>query len=171
MKKPHTALFVAPTGVGNIALGLLEKEYKNHFDFIIIICPTLKHNEMYRSREWFWTDPRVISIEPGNPLFDWIKMVSNELAGSKTLFLVDDIIADEKLDKRRQPLLELVILGRHRGHLLWLLMQSYTGVPLNIRRQAKMFYVWLQKKQGDWVAIHEENEVIKMQGEIANVKE
>ena len=98
-------------------------------------------------------------------------MVSNELAGSKTLSLVDDIIADETLDKQRQPLLELAISGRHRGHSLWLLTQSYTGVPLNIRRQAKMLYVWYQKKQGDWDAVHEESKVIKMQGEIANVKE
>ena len=45
MKEPHTALFVAPIGVGktHLALELLEKEYKNYFDFIIIICPTLKH--------------------------------------------------------------------------------------------------------------------------------
>ena len=101
IKEPHTALFVAPTGIGktHLALNLLEKEYINHFDFIIIICPKLKHNETYRSREWFWTNPRIISIEAGNHLFDWIKMVGNELAGSKTLFLVDDIIADEKLDK------------------------------------------------------------------------
>ena len=53
MKEPHTALFIAPTGVEktHLALDLLEKEYKNHFDFIIIICPTLKHNETYRSRK------------------------------------------------------------------------------------------------------------------------
>ena len=39
MKEPHTALFVAPTRVGKIhlALNLLEKEYQNHFDFIIIL--------------------------------------------------------------------------------------------------------------------------------------
>ena len=101
MKELHVVLFIAPTGIGKThsALDLLEKEYINHFNYIVIICPTLKHNEMYRSREWFWTDPRVISIEPGNCLFDWIKIVGNELAGSKTLFLVNDIIADEKLDK------------------------------------------------------------------------
>ena len=101
-------------GVGkmHLALDLLRKEYKSHFNYIVIIWQTLKHNEMYRSREWFWTDPRIISIEPGNCLFDWIKMVGNELAGSKTLFLVDDIIANEKLDKQRQPLLELVIWGQ-----------------------------------------------------------
>ena len=67
MKEPHTALFVAPAGVGktHLALDLLEKEYKNHFHFIIIICPTLRHNETYRSREWFWTNPHIILVEPG----------------------------------------------------------------------------------------------------------
>ena len=49
MFEPHTALFVAPAGVGetHLALDLLKKEYKNHFDFIIIICPMLKHNSTY----------------------------------------------------------------------------------------------------------------------------
>ena len=97
MKEPHTALFVAQTGVGktHLALDLLEKECKNYFDFIIIICPMLKHNETYRSRKWVWTDPEVILIEPGNSLYSWIEKMGNFLAGSKTLFLIDDIIANE----------------------------------------------------------------------------
>ena len=39
MKEPHTALFVAPTGVGKThsALSLLETEYINDFNFIVII--------------------------------------------------------------------------------------------------------------------------------------
>ena len=57
-----------------------------------------------------------------------IEKISNLLVGDKTLFLIDDIIADETLDKCRQPLLELAISGRHRGHSLWLLTQSYTAV-------------------------------------------
>ena len=41
MKEPHTALFIAPIGVGktHLALSLLETEYRNHFDFIVIIAP------------------------------------------------------------------------------------------------------------------------------------
>ena len=119
MKEPHTALFVAPTGVGktHLALSLLENEYRNHFDFIVIICPTLAHNETYKSQGWVWNDPDVIPIEPGNRLYYLIEKISNLLAGSTTLFLIDDIIADETLNKRRQPLLELAILGKHRGHL------------------------------------------------------
>ena len=163
MKEPHTALLVSPVGVGkmHLALNLLEKEYKNHFDFIIIICPTLKHNKTYRSRKWVWTDPEVIVIEPGNQLYYWIEKVGYLLAGSKTLFLTDDIITDETLDKRRQSLSELAISGRHRGHLLWLLTQSYTAVPKNIRRQAKMLYIWYPKSRTDLNVIHEENNVIE----------
>ena len=99
-----------------------------------------------------------------------IEKISNLLAGSKTLSLIDDIIADETLDKRRQLLLELAISGRHRGHSLWLLTQSYTAVPNNIRRQAKMLYVWYPKNRSDLNVIHEENDVIGP-GELARVKE
>ena len=70
MKEPHTALFIAPNGVGKtqLALNLLENEYRNYFDLIVIICPMLAHNEMYKSRGWVWNDPDVIPIEPGNQL-------------------------------------------------------------------------------------------------------
>ena len=149
MKEPHTALFVAPTGVGKThsALSLLENEYRNHFDFIVIICPTLKNNSTYKIRSWVWNDPDVILIEPGNQLHYLIEKISNLSAGDKTIFLIDDIIANETLDKHCQPLLELAISGRHRGHSLWLLTQSYTAIPNNIRRQGKILYVWYPKKQ------------------------
>ena len=149
MKEPHTALFVAPTGVGktHLALSLLETEYRNHFNFIVIIFPTLRYNATYKNQSWVWNDPDVIPIEPGYQLYYLIEKISNLLTGDKTLFLIDNIIADETLDKRRQPLLELAILGRHRGHSLWLLTHSYTAFHNNIMRQAKMLYVWYPKKQ------------------------
>ena len=86
-----------------------------------------------------------------------------------TLFLIDDIIADEALDKHHQPLLELAISGRHRQHSLWLLTQSYTAVPNNIRRQAKMLDIWYPKNRTDLNTIYEENDVIGP-GELARVK-
>ena len=98
-----------------------------------------------------------------------IEKIGNLLAGDKTLFLIDDIIADETLDKRHQPLLELVTLGRHRGHSLWLLTQSYTAVPNNIKRQAKLLYFWYPKNRTDLNTIHEENDVIGPE-ELARVK-
>ena len=171
MKEPHTALFVAPTGVGktHLALSLLETEYRNHFDFIVIICPILRHNSTYKNRSWVWNDPNVIPMEPGNQLYYLIEKISNLLAGDKTLFLIDDIIADETLDKHRQPLLELAISGRQRGHSLRLLTQSYTAIPNNIRRQAKMLHAWYPKNRTDLTTIHEENDVIGPE-ELARLK-
>ena len=97
-----------------------------------------------------------------------IKKISNLLAGSKTLFLTNDIITNEARDKSRQPLLGLAVSGRHRSHSLWLLTQSYTAIPNNIR-QAKMLYVWYPKNRTDLNTIHEENDVIEME-ELARVK-
>ena len=164
-------MFIAPTGVGktHLALSLLETEYKNHFDFIVIIFPTSRYNSTYKNRSWVWNDSDVIPIEPGNNLYHLIEKISNLLTGDKTLFLIDDIIADETLDKLRQPLLELAISGRHRGHSLWLLTQSYTAIPNNIRRQAKMLYLWYPKNKTDLNTIQEENDVIGPE-ELARVK-
>ena len=77
MNEPHIALFVAPTGVGktHLALNLLENEYRNHYDFIIIICPTPAHNSTYKSQGWVWTDPKVIPIEPDNNLYYLIQKI------------------------------------------------------------------------------------------------
>ena len=97
-----------------------------------------------------------------------IEKISNLLAGDETLFLIDDI-ANETLDKRHQLLLELAILGRHRDHSLWLLAQLYTAIPNNIRRQAKMLYVWYPKNRTDLNTIYEENDVIGLE-ELARVK-
>ena len=93
MKEPHTALFVAPAGVGksHLALDLLEREYFNYFGFTVIICTTLRYNETYLHRKWFWTDPHINQIEPGCRLYNWIEKLSDILARSKTLFLIDRI--------------------------------------------------------------------------------
>ena len=113
--------------------------------------------------------PDVIPVEPGNQLYYLIEEISNLPAGSKTLFLIDDIMADEALDKRRQPILELAISGHHRQPSLWLLTQLYTAIPNNIRRQAKMLYIWYPKNRTDLNIIHEENDIIEM-GELARIK-
>ena len=118
---------------------------------------------------WVWSDPDVIPIEPGNQLYHLIEKISNLLTGDKTLLLIDDIIADETVDKRRQPLLELLISGKHRGHSLWLLTQSYTAIPNNVRRQAKMLYVWYPENRTGLNTIHKENDVIGPE-ELARVK-
>ena len=91
MKEPHTALFIAPTGVGktHLALNLLETEYRDHFNFIVIICPTLEHNETYRSRGWVWNS----IAEKCFDIWGILKMVSvKSVESSNKCFSVNHII-------------------------------------------------------------------------------
>ena len=57
-KFPHSAMFVGVTDCGKteFLLQLLEIKYKNHFEFIIILCPTVLDNMTYLSRKWILDD-------------------------------------------------------------------------------------------------------------------
>ena len=81
------------------------------------------------------------------------------LSGYKTLYIIDDVIANKDLDKRRQPLLELSISGRHRGQYLWLLTQSYLAYQ-KIEGEDQGYFVWYPKARIDLKMIHYENDVL-----------
>ena len=162
VQDPCTAIFTGPTGCGKtrLVLDLLKNQYARHFENIVILCPTILWNETYQQTSFLWADDYVFLIDPEDQMFEWIEKLSRIFAGQETLFIADDIIADEKLDKKRQPLLELAISGRHRKHSLWLLTQSYTAVPKNLRRQCKMLYTWYPKDRSDMKLINEETNLI-----------
>ena len=162
IKDPYTTIFTGQTecGKNHSVLDLIEKEHKKHFDYIVVICPTVWINETYHVRDWIKNDDRVWLIEPNDNLYQWIGKLSQLLLRFETLFIIDDIIANKDLDKRRQPLLELSISGRHRSHYLWLLTQSYSAVPKDFRRQTKAIFIWHPKERGYLKMIHDENDVL-----------
>ena len=105
-------------------------------------------------------DYKVWLIEPNENRYQCIRKLSELLRFLEVLLIIDDIIANESLDKRRQPPLELSILGRHRGYYLWLLTQSYLPVPKNLKKQAKAIFVWYPKERADLRTIHDEIHVL-----------
>ena len=172
VKQAHTAIFSGPTSCGKTqkVLDLIEKEYKHHFENIVILCPTLRWNKTYLERSWIWKDGYIFVFEPKRNLFELIEKLSELFSGEETLFIVDDMISDETLDKKRQPLLELAISGRHRQHSLWLLTQSYTAVPKNLRRQKKQLFTWYPSEKSDLKIIDEETNLMNSE-ELAKIKE
>ena len=171
VKIPHTAIFSGPTSCGKteLILNLMENEYRNYYENIVILCSTLRWNRTYLDRSWIWKDRHVFCIEPKDRLFDWIEKLSQIFAGEETLFIVDDMIADETLDKKRQPLLELAISGRHKRHSLWLLTQSYTAIPKNLRRQKKQLFLWYPNERSDFKLADDETNVIS-HGKLDKIK-
>ena len=162
VKEPHTAIFSGPTSCGKTqrVLDLIETEYNQHFENVIILCPTLRWNKTYLERGYIWKDDDVYPVEPKGNLFELIEKLSLRFSGEETLFVVDDVIADETLDKRRNPLLELAISGRHRKQSLWILTQSYTALPKNLRRQKKQLFAWYPSEKSDLKTIDEETNLM-----------
>ena len=172
VKQAHTAIFSGPTSCGKTqkVLDLIEEEYKNHFENIVILCPTLRWNKTYLERSWIWKNDYIFVFEPRRNLFKLIEKLSSLFSGEETLFIVDDMISDETLDKKRQPLLELAISGRHRQHSLWLLTQSYTAVPKNLRRQKKQLFAWYPSEKSDLKILDEETNLMNSE-DLAKIKE
>ena len=93
-KFPHSAMFVGVTACGKteFLLRLLETVYKNHFEFIIILCPTISDNETYLSRKWILDDKNVFIVcDVEGKLNEWIKLFKNTLKGHQTLIVREQI--------------------------------------------------------------------------------
>ena len=64
LKFPHSAMFVGVTACGKteFLLSLLETVYKNHFEFIVILYPTISDNKTYLSWKWIFDDKNVFIV-------------------------------------------------------------------------------------------------------------
>ena len=63
-KFPHSAMFAGVTACGKteFLLRLLETVYKSHFEFIVILCPTILDNKTYLSRKWIFDDKNIFIV-------------------------------------------------------------------------------------------------------------
>ena len=143
---PHSPMFAGVTACGKteFLLRLLETEYKNHFEFIVILCPTILDNKTYLST--ILDDKNVFIVcDMEQKLNEWIKLFKNMLKGYQALFIIDDCSAEGEINKIRDALSELAFSGRHRNHSLWVLTQKYNSVSKGIREQINSFAYSLQK--------------------------
>ena len=102
-KFPHSAMFVGCTNVGKTEylLRIIETEYKTHFEFIVILCPTILDNKTYLSRKWILDDKNVFIVcDVEGKLNEWIKLFKNTLKGYQTLFIIDDCSAEGEINKK-----------------------------------------------------------------------
>ena len=160
---PHSAMFVGVTACGKteFLLRLLETEYKNHFEFIAIMCPTMLYNKTYLSRDWILDDKNVFIVyDVEGKINEWIKLFKNTLKGHQTLFIIDDCSAECEINKKRDALSELAFSGRHRNHSLWVLTQKYNSVSKDIREQIKWLCLFFTKDCDSFEDCLRENYVI-----------
>ena len=164
----HSAMFVGCTSCGKteFLLRLLETIYKNHFEFIIILCPMLVENKTYLSRKWIINNKNIFVIcEVEGKLNEWIKLFKNML--EKT---IDDCSAEGEINKKRGALSELAFSGRHRNHSLWVLTQKYDSVSKDVREQIKWLCLFFTKDRDSFEDCLRENDVIPDKNERDRLK-
>ena len=99
-------MFVSATNVGktDYLLRILETKYKNHFKFIVIMCPTiLDNNKTYLSRKLIFDDNNVFIVrDVEGKLSEWIKLFRNSSKFCQTLFMIDDCSAEDEINKKKR---------------------------------------------------------------------
>ena len=115
--EPHSAIICGQTGCGKtvFVLDLLEREYREKFEHIVILCPTVKWNKTYKNRRWIWSDREVYIFNPGERFHDYLRTFYALFAGEPTLYIIDDCSASKALTKKKDMLSELAFSGRHAG--------------------------------------------------------
>ena len=58
---PHSVIICGITGCRKtvFTFDLMEECYREAFQHIVILCPTIKYNEVYQKHSWLWGDPEV----------------------------------------------------------------------------------------------------------------
>ena len=158
---PHSAMFVSVTACGKTELLLFETRYKNHFEFIVILCPTILDNKTYPSKKWIQDDKNVFIVcDVEGKLNEWIKLFNSALKGHQTLFIIDNCSAEGEINRKRDALSELAFSSRHRNHSLWVLIQKYNSVSKDVREQIKWLCLFFTKDQDSFEDCLRENDVI-----------
>ena len=172
-KFPHSAMFVGVTACGKteFLLRLLETVYKDHFEFIVILCPTILDNKMYLSRKWIFDDKNVFIVcDIEGKLNEWIKLFKSALKGHQTLFIIDDCSTEGEINKKRDALSELAFSSCHRNHSLWVLTQKYNLVSKDVGEQIKWLCLFFTKDRDSFEDCLRENDVIPDKSERDRLK-
>ena len=75
-----------------------------------MVCPL--NNKTYLSRKWILDDKNVFIVcDVEGKLNEWIKLFKNTSKGHQTLFIIDDCSAEGEINKKRDALSELTLVG------------------------------------------------------------
>ena len=90
---------------------MLEEDYMNHFDFIVIICPTFEDNKTYQNSKYL-ADPDVFPIVcEHDEVENKLQGVAKIARGSNTLIILDDCAASQMVKNRTSELVKLAMSG------------------------------------------------------------
>ena len=107
---------------------MLENDYKGHFDYIFLICPTYLWNKTYQ--EWKYKDSKNFFPIPCNQ--DQVEMfleyVINTFRGTNSLIILDDCANSYYVKRRSSEIVDLGFGARHFGFSTIIITQQLTSI-------------------------------------------
>ena len=159
---PFNMLISGITGCGktHFVLDLLENEFRQKFDYIIIICPTFRYNKTY-NRESILADDDIIPLEINEKLDECLNKIIEVYKdkSEKALIIIDDCanLYDAKL--KATALTKLTFHGRHFNISTWVITQKYNAIVKDFRENIKILVLFYDKDKRSRDVAFKENDV------------
>ena len=152
---------VGKTGRGKTwcLLDLLEREYKDYFNYIFLICPTVDYNETWK--EWkYFNDPDFVivpcTIRNVEKKIEEVLEASKERGsfkeGNRSLLILDDCGSCKEVKKQDGALSTAAFGSRHQG-LPVIFLTQFTSVAKAWRDNQDYFVFFNNPNYQDMVAM------------------
>ena len=159
METPFNMIIVGMTGCGKTyyLLDLLETDYKGHFDYIFLICPTYMYNKTYQ--EWkHKDDKKFFPIHCDQDAVEsFLKYITDKFSGTNSLIILDDCAASQSDKNRTSEMVRLAFSTRHYGFSTVVITQQLTSICKPYRDNTSMMVTFYNPTKGDMKAFIEES--------------
>ena len=159
METPFNMIIVGLTGCRKTyyLLDLLETDYKGHFDYIFLICPTYMYNKAYQ--EWKHKDDKnffLIHCDQ-DAVESFLKYITHKFSGTNSLIILDDCAASQSVKNRTSETVRLTFSARHYGFSTIIITQQLTSICKPYRDNTSMMVTFYNPTKGDMKTFIEES--------------
>ena len=152
-------IIVGVTGCGKTCylLKMLENDYKGHFDYIFLICPTYLWNKTYQ--EWEYKDDKKFFIIPcdQDEVENFLKFVTHHYKDTNSLIILDDCASSQYVKNRSSEIVRLAFSARHYGFSTIIITQQLTSITKPYRTNTQILVSFYNPDKNDMKTLLEES--------------
>lgn len=151
-------LIVGMTGCGKTyyLLDLIASEYKKHFDYIILICPTFRRNKTYTNWEYISDDDVVVIECEHHSVNEVIKYVRETYEDTNSLIIIDDCASSRDIKNRTSEVVNLGFSGRHYSLSTIIITQQLTSIAKPFRENISKLVCFYNPNRKDMRTIFDD---------------
>lgn len=161
LETPFNMIIVGMTGCGKTHfvyhLKLLENEYKGHFEYIFLICPTYLYNKTYQ--EWEYKDNKTFFPNPCDQdhVEGFLKYITDIYSGTNSLIILDDCASSQSVKNRTSEMVRLAFSARHYGFSTIVITQQLTSITKPYGDNTSKMVTFYNPTRGDMKTFLEES--------------